>query len=74
MTVKELITYLQTLDGNMPIIERRYSDYGPMEFERWEVIEAVRMSNGDWYMKNSWRLKQIHTQGELVQCLLFEGN
>jgi len=72
MTVKELIIYLQTLDGNMPIIERRYSDYGPMHRELWQVIEAVRMANGDWYMKYSHRIRE--RQGELVQCLLFEGN
>jgi hypothetical protein len=72
MTVKELITYLQTLDADMPVIEKRFSDYGPMTFESWQVIQAVRMANGDWYMKWSHRVKEW--QGELVQCLLFEGN
>jgi len=72
MTVKELVLYLQNIAGNTEIIEKRHSDYGPMKFENWRVIDAVRMADGDWYMKYNHRIKE--RQGELVQCLLFEEN
>lgn len=53
MTVKELKDFLKDYPDDMEILETRCSDYGPMEIDDWEIVEARRMVGGryGWYQR-----------------------
>ena len=69
MKISDFIHYLQTIqaqEGDLELIETRYSDYGPMEMTSWGVVKAVP--------KRSYIMRAHPSLAEGGPYLHYEGN
>ena len=75
MTVKDFRDYLAALPDDMLLVETRYSDFGPMTFETWEVVTGVRKVSGvhGWLMRSHPKMSPQEKMEEIT-CLHYKGN
>jgi hypothetical protein len=79
-TVKALIEFLRTLPPNMPVLERRYSDYRPMELSTWCVGRGAQQPADDWWRvvepssPFTYGLASDVDPARVVDVLIYEGN
>jgi hypothetical protein len=87
MTVKDLKTFLETLPEDMEITETRYSDFGPMELDKWIVCKAIwRVSpymgklpydDSPWLMEvYDYQLSKMSEEdkAKIINVLHYQGN
>lgn len=46
MTVRELRDFLSQFPDDTPILETRYSDFGPMDLNSWRAVQAIERVSG----------------------------
>lgn len=75
MTVKELITLLETYDGTLEVICTRFSDYQRVTPEDIHVVMAVDRGAGAGYLMREHHYKMSdEDRAKLKPYLHFEGN
>ncbi len=71
MTVGDLRKLIRGLPDDTPLVERRWSDYGPVNDGTISVETAYRRDNGSWYMR--WHPTTPATDTP-VKVLYYSGN
>jgi hypothetical protein len=73
LTVRILLEYLKGFDPDIVVLERRMSDWGPMELNSWDLKDMVKVDNGAWYQETDYRTPSNRTV-ETVKVLRYYGN
>ena len=76
-TVREFIEFLKTLPPDIQVVERRYSDCGPMALSDWYVIEGFDTQSSRGYItrfNSDWREKDGEIPGTRRKFLYYNGN